>query len=72
MNAKANSRTGYRKPTTAARLRPNLALPSEVYRVNRYAYPHSSDADAMRSDWEQIGADFQKSMTQLECETAAD
>ncbi len=35
-----------------------LDLPSRVYEVNRYAYPHSSPEEAMRSDWERVGKDF--------------
>jgi hypothetical protein len=42
--------------------KPDLSLPAKVYRVNRYRYPHESEQDAMRGDWEKIGADFHVSI----------
>ena len=49
--------------------RPDLSLPAEVYRANRYCYPHESDQEAMRGDWEKIGADFRVSITKAERES---
>lgn len=62
----------YRKLTALRLPKPHLALPAEVYRVNRYGYPHGSAQEAMRSDWEKIGADFRVSITRAESGAAAE
>ena len=49
--------------------RPDLSLPAEVYRANRYRYPHESDQEAMRGDWEKIGGDFHVSIAKAERES---
>lgn len=35
-----------------------MAAPAQVYKVNVYSYPHKSDLDAMRKDWELVGNAF--------------
>ena len=50
----------------------DLSLPARVYRTSRYLHPHESDQEAMRGDWEKIGADFRVSISKAERETAAD
>ena len=35
-----------------------LAAPVYLYSVPRYVYPHATVEDALRADWEHIGADF--------------
>jgi len=61
-----------RKAMGARIPKPDLSLPAKVYRANRYVYPHGSDQEAMRSDWEKIGADFRVSIAKAERETAAE
>jgi hypothetical protein len=50
--------------------KPDLSLPAKVYQANRYLYPHGSEQEAMRSDWEKIGTDFRMSIAKAERETA--
>ena len=52
--------------------KPDLSLPAKVYGVNGYRYPHKSEQDAMRGDWEKIGGDFRVSIEKAERETAAE
>jgi hypothetical protein len=40
-----------------------MALGSSIYQGTAYVYPHKSPADAMRGDWQKVGADFRKAMT---------
>ena len=47
-----------------------LDLPSKVYEVNRYAYPHSSPEAAMRGDWERVGKDFRVAIERVYGEAA--
>lgn len=35
-----------------------MSAPAQVYTVNTYRYPHKSERDALRSDWERVGGDF--------------
>jgi len=35
-----------------------MAASALVYKVNAYRYPHKSDIDAMRKDWERVGDAF--------------
>ena len=35
-----------------------MAAPSDVYDVKQYRYPHNSERDALRSDWERVGGAF--------------
>lgn len=35
-----------------------MATPADVYRVNRYRYPHNAELNALRGDWERVGNDF--------------
>jgi hypothetical protein len=60
----------HRKAMGARIPKPDLSLPAKVYRVNRYRYPHKSEQDAMRGDWEKIGGDFRVSIAKAERETA--
>lgn len=48
----------------------SLDLPSKVYEVKRYAYPHSSPKDAMRGDWVRVGKDFRVALERAYDETS--
>jgi hypothetical protein len=80
MNQAQSSRTKkvtarVRKAMRAMRSRipkPDLSLPAKVYQANRYLYPHGSEQEAMRGDWEKIGDDFRVSIAKAERETAAE
>ena len=52
-------------------MKPDLSLPAKVYQAKRYLYPHESEQEAMRGDWEKIGADFRVSIAKAEREAAA-
>ncbi len=47
-----------------------MAAPGDVYHVNQYRYPHGSELDALRGDWERVGNDF-KSVIERENGKAA-
>lgn len=47
-----------------------LDLPGKVYEINRYAYPHSSPEEAIRSDWERVGKYFRVAIEQAYEEAA--
>ena len=57
----------WRKATT-----PHLSLPRRYTEPIAYRYPHESEREAMRGDWEKIGADRHVSIAKAERETAAD
>lgn len=35
-----------------------MSSPAQIYQINHYRYPHNSERDAMRGDWERVGGDF--------------
>lgn len=39
-----------------------LESPADTYRVNRYAYPHRSEQEALRGDWLRVGGDMRKTI----------
>lgn len=76
MNQAQSSRTKkvmarVRKAMGARIPKPDFSLPAKVYQANRYLYPHGSEQEAIRGDWEKIGGDFRVSIAKAERETAA-
>lgn len=41
-----------------AQITKGMSSPAEVYQIKQYRYPHNSERDAMRGDWERVGGDF--------------
>jgi hypothetical protein len=48
-----------------------IESPADTFQVNRYAYPHSSEQEAMRSDWRRIGDELRHAMKSADGKTAA-
>jgi len=44
--------------TSLAQITKGMSSPAQVYQINHYRYPHNSERDAMRGDWERVGGDF--------------
>jgi hypothetical protein len=44
--------------TSLDQITKGMSSPAEVYQIKQYRYPHNSERDAMRSDWERVGGDF--------------
>lgn len=54
-----------------AKMVKGMAAPSDVYDVKQYRYPHNSERDALRSDWERVGGDFKVIIERENGKTAA-
>ena len=48
-----------------------LEAPSDTFLVNQYAYPYSSEQEAMRNDWRRVGDELRDAMKRAHGKTAA-
>jgi hypothetical protein len=48
-----------------------LESPADTFTVNVYAYPHKSEQEAMRRDWERVGDQLRDAMTRRDVKAAA-
>lgn len=48
-----------------------LESPADTFQVNRYAYPHKSEQEAMRGDWRRVGDGLKDAMARADVKTAA-
>ena len=48
-----------------------LEAPADTFQTNRYAYPHQSEKEAMRSDWKRVGKELRKAMANTDGKAAA-
>jgi len=45
--------------------------PADTFQVNRYAYPHVSEQEAMRGDWKRVGKELRDAMARADVKAAA-
>lgn len=48
-----------------------LEAPADTFSVHPYAYPHQSEQEAIRSDWERVGDELKDAVRRTDVETAA-
>ncbi len=48
-----------------------MESPADTFHVNRYAYPHVSEQEAMRSDWKRVGDELRGAMARTDVKAAA-
>lgn len=48
-----------------------IEAPADTFQVNRYAYPHSSEQEAMRSDWRRVGDELRDAIKRADGKAAA-
>lgn len=48
-----------------------IESPADTFHVNRYAYPHVSEQEAMRGDWKRVGDELRDAMKRADVKAAA-
>ena len=48
-----------------------LEAPADTFNSNRYAYPHQSEQEAIRSDWKRVGDELRDAMSSTDVKAAA-
>ena len=48
-----------------------LEAPADTFQVNRYAYPHASEQEAMLGDWQRVGNEVRDAMARADVKAAA-
>lgn len=48
-----------------------LESPADTFSSNTYAYPHASELDAMRQDWNRVGDGIKDAMNRGDVEAAS-
>jgi len=48
-----------------------LEAPADVFTVNRYPYPHVSEHEAIRGDWQRVGDEIRDAMTRADVKASA-
>ena len=48
-----------------------LESPADTFSDHRYAYPHQSEQEAMRSDWVRVGDEIKDAVTRTDVKAAA-